>query len=810
MRNKIISSEPTVEQNLDSTIYDFVFSRGQASGMVKYYSCIRAKPRFPFDTRAHSMIRLRYLFLSILVCLQQFVSKPLSASPEDGEFTADELSFWSLQRAVRPELPAIRGQARSRSAIDQWIHKELEFASITPSEDADRRTLIRRATLDLTGLPPSLEEIASFIEDEHADAYERMIERLLASPGYGERWGRHWLDLSLFAESSGFEQDETRPNAWRYRDYVVSAFNSDKPYNRFVMEQIAGDELWSDSIEARIATGFLRHYPEEGNNKDIMLARQEILHHVTDLVGSTFLGLTFNCAQCHDHKYDPIRQSDYYRLQAFFANIGHDDKIPFASEDRLKEYEQRLAEYEHKTEHLWSEMDQLLSTVRKYSPKQLLARYPDYVIEAMSAPTGLRTPLQSQIAYIVNHKDCGTCPQRPPPHADPSFANDAKSLKDESKTRFDELKSELDQWKSLKPDDVPRASGIVDIGEIAPPTHVLGVGLYTQPRQEVAPGFLSILDAAPAKIQKPEGIPTTGRRATLAKWLVDPKNPLTARVMVNRVWHHHFGRGIVGTPSDFGAIGDPPTHPELLDWLADYFVQSGWSIKQMHRLMMTSSTYRQDSSGRGDETYDPNNRLLWRYPPQRLEAESIRDSALFVSGVLNQNLAGQSVFPPLPEGRPTPVGGWKLSPNAADHVRRSVYIFVRRNDRFPMLEVFDFPDSHEACACRNQTMTAPQALTLLNGDQPAKWADAFARRVKTEAVDDRVHQIRLANQLAFSRFPDEWELQAALEFLEKQAITLESEGLATKSNSVEERSEDRALEDYCLMLINSTEFLFRY
>ena len=765
------------------------------------------------------MIRLRYLFLGILICIPSFVSKPVSASPEDGAFTADELSHWSLQKVVRPELPRPSNSEWSRNAIDSWILKDLQFASIDPSKESDRNSLIRRATLDLTGLPPSLREIEAFLEDDYPDAYERMIDKLLASPSYGERWGRHWLDLSLFAESSGFEQDETRPNAWRYRDYVVEAFNSDKPYDRFILEQIAGDELWRDNTEARIATAFMRHYPEEGNNKDILLARQEILHHVTDLVGSTFLGLTFNCAQCHDHKYDPIRQADYYRLQAFFANIGHDDKIPLTTEDQLKQYEQRLAEYEHKTEHLWGEMDKLLSTVRKYSPKQLLARYPDYVIEAMSAPTGIRSPLQSQIAYIVNHKDCGTCPQRPPPHADPSFANDAKSLKDEAKKRFDDLKSELDQWKSLKPADVPRASGIIDIGEDAPPTSVLGVGLYTQPRQEVAPGFLSILDAAPAKIQKPEGISTTGRRSTLARWLVDPKNPLTARVMVNRIWHHHFGRGIVGTPSDFGAIGDPPTHPELLDWLAHFFVQSGWSIKQMHRLMMTSATYRQSSIGRVDEKYDPNNRLLWRFSPQRLEAESVRDSALFVSGMLNKNLAGPSVFPPLPEGRPTPVGGWKVSTNPADHVRRSVYIFVRRNDRYPMLEVFDFPDSHEACACRNQTMTAPQALTLLNGDQPAKWAKAFARRVMSESGDDRVLQVRMANQLAFSRLPDDWELKAALDFLDKQNVYLESEdAMAANSIAVREQSSDielesprvRAFNDYCLMLINSTEFLFRY
>jgi hypothetical protein len=763
------------------------------------------------------MIRLRFFIFGILVCWLCTSSMLVLAQTQQDEFTADERSHWSLQPVRRTPIPSVRQMEWSRNAIDRWILKELEGASIKPSKDADRRTLIRRATLDLTGLPPSLEEVAAFMADERADAYEYMIDRLLASPHYGERWGRHWLDLSMFAESAGFEQDETRPNAWRYRDYVVTSFNSDKPYDQFVLEQIAGDELWPERVEARIATSFMRHYPEEGNNKDILLARQEILHHVTDVVGATFLGLTFNCAQCHDHKYDPIRQKDYYRLQAFFANIGHDDKIPIAPQEQLREYENRLIHYEQKTEHLWNEMDQLLATVRKYSPKQLLARYPDYVIEAMGTPESERTPLQSQIAYILNHKECGTCPQRPKPHSDPVFANDAKSLKDHAKRRFEELKSELDQLKSSKPEDVPRASGIVDISDLAPPTYVLGVGQYTQPKQQVAPGFLSILDASPAEIRKSAGIPTTGLRSTLARWMVDPKNPLTARVMVNRIWHHHFGRGIVGTPSDFGAIGDPPTHPELLDWLASYFVENGWSIKQMHRLIMTSSTYRQDSLGRTDENYDPNNRMLWRYPPQRLEAESIRDSALFVSGSLNSKVGGPSVFPPLPDGRPIPAGGWKVSPGLGDHVRRSVYIFVRRNDRFPLLEAFDFPDTHEPCACRNQTMTAPQALALLNGDQPAKWAYAFASRILVEAGSDRASQVRLASRIAFSRDPDALEMHAAIEFLDRQTRLLESEDSENSKPKEADRTNReanatphfQALSDYCLMLLNANEFLFR-
>ncbi len=742
----------------------------------------------------------------------------LAVTPAQRPFSQSELEHWSLQKVQSAIPPKLNHSATSNSAIDAFVLQELALREIAPSPEADRATLLRRVSFDLIGLPPTPDEIESFVNDHSPDAYDRVIDRLLASPKHGEKWARHWLDLAMYAESTGFEQDETRPHAWRYRDYVVRAFNDDKPYDRFVTEQIAGDENWPHDLEARIATAFMRHYPEEGNNKDILLARQEILHHVTDIVGATFLGLTFNCAQCHDHKYDPILQKDYYRLQAFFANIGHDDAVPLVSQPELSHYQQRLAEYERRSESLWNEMDQLLAKVRKYSPQQLLARYPDYVIEAMSATDTSRSPLQSQIAYILNHKDCGTCPQRPKPHADPFFAKDAASLKGEDKDRYDAIRVELAQLADLKPADVPRAMGIIDISSTAPETHVLGIGAYTSPKELVEPGFLSILDPQPAKIDRPGELTSTGRRSALARWLVDRSNPLTARVMVNRIWHYHFGRGIVGTPSDFGVVGESPTHPELLDWLASNFVESGWSIKLMHRNIVLSSTYRQKSLDRPEQQSDSDNRLLWRFPPQRLDAEAIRDSALYISGSLNAAVGGPSVFPPLPDGRPIPMGGWKTSAAPADHARRSLYIFVRRNDRFPLLESFDFPDTHESCACRNQTLTAPQALTMLNGNASRTWADDFAKRLFKEIGDDQTSQVRRAFQLAHGRLPDDWESRTSVDFLVKQAETIESDRATRDRDESKDsiRHEENgsvrhtALRDFCLMLLNSNEFVFRF
>ncbi len=669
--------------------------------------------------------------------------------------------------------------------------------------------------------------------DDSPAAYDRLVEDLLASPHYGERWGRHWLDLARYAESTGFEQDVTRPNAWRYRDYVIAAFNADKPYDRFVQEQIAGDELWPDRADARVATAFNRHYAEEPNQKDLLLARQETLHDITSVVGSTFLGLTFACAQCHDHKFDPIKQRDYYRLQAFFASVNHDDSFPIVPDAEYGEYQRRLAVWEEKTAAIWREMYDILEPLRKFTPEQLLHRYPDFVITAIKTPADRRDPSQEWMASLLERKVCGTCPFEPKPHKDPGFRSRANRLEGEQKERFEELQAELAEFEHLKPDDVARGTGIFDVSPDPPATHVLGGGLYTNPGEEVQPGFLSILEPEPASIVPPPDGRSTGRRTALAKWLTDPANPLVARVMVNRIWYYHFGRGIVATPSDFGVMGERPTHPDLLDWLAAEFVDTGWSVKHVHRLILRSTTYRQaarpsahatpvagrvDASQRAAERaqrVDPSNKLLWKFPARRLEGEVVRDAALSVAGLLNPNLGGPSVFPPLPDGVPKPTGGWNETKSAADHRRRSVYVFIRRNTPYPMLATFDFPDTHESCGRRNRTTTAPQALALLNGQEPSEWARAFAGRVLALAGSNPVKQVDVAYRLAYARVPDHREKDLALTFLERQAQIVSDRPEGAEPASVPESlppgmSEQHAaaLVDYCLMLLNSNEFVY--
>ena len=744
-----------------------------------------------------------------------------------GPFSDSQRAFWAFQPVASPSpLPAVTGDW-ARNPLDAFVLRALQDQGLLPSDEAGRIALLRRASLDLTGLPPSLGERDAFLSDESPDAYERLVERLLASPHYGERWGRHWLDLARFAESSGFETDVTRPNAWRYRDYVIRAFNSDKPYDRFVLEQLAGDEIWPRSADARIATGFSRHYPEEGNQKDLLLAREQMLHDITAVVGSTFLGLTYGCAQCHDHKFDPISQRDYYRLQAFFANVNHDDRIPIVPAAELREYRSKLAIWEEKTAGIWDEMSALLMPLRNYTPQQLLARYPDYVIDAVSKPAPERTPLEAWMENLLALKDCNTCALRPKPHLDQKFRSVVGKLEGPGKARFEELDAQLRALEHLKPREIARASGMSDVSGSAPPTHVLANGRYTSPLEAVEPGFPSILAPGPAEIVPPAGNHSTGRRTALARWLASGSNPLTARVMVNRVWQHHFGRGIVDTPSDFGMMGGRPTHPGLLDWLASEFVSSGWSLKHVHRLIMLSSTYRQAAVGkpalRGGfnpeagraQRLDPFNKLLWKFPRQRLEGEILRDSALAVAGALNTQVGGRSVFAPLPEGMEKPTGGWQASLHPFEHRRRSVYLFVKRNSPYPLLDVFDFPDTHEACAARSLTTTAPQALSLLNGGEPAEWSRAFAGRVLSMAGPDQSRQVRTAFLLAYSREPGPGERDASATFLNRQARILASQIDAGSEAFAPEflppgvaPAEAAALVDYCQMLLNSNEFAY--
>lgn len=733
------------------------------------------------------------------------------ASEPVKEFSREDRNHWALQRVRRPNLPNVRQPGWVRNPIDAFVLSRLEAKNIEPAPAADKITLLRRASLDLVGLPPTPAETEAFLEDPSSDALDKAVDRLLSSPHYGERWARHWLDLARYAESEGFKADETRPYAWRYRDYVVESFNDDKPYDRFIKEQIAGDEFWPDDSNARIATAFNRHYPDESNARNLMQRRQEILNDVTDTVGAVFTGLTFACARCHDHKYDPILQADYYRLQAFFANTAADDSIVLAPDDAVDRYREKLAVWEEKTRAIREEMSAIEEPKRKGIIKDFVEKYPEEIRTALEKPEPERTPFECQmVAKAKLYLD-------PASHqyiAKPDSV--AASLKGDDKTRWQELNAALKKFQPLHPGQLPVATGMVDLGTDAPKTFILNRGLYDAPKEIVEPGFLTVLDPRPAKVVPLKDTRSTGRRAALANLLTDSNNPLTARVMVNRVWQYHFGRGLVGTASDFGVKGDRPTHPELLDWLASEFVRQGWSVKQLHRLILSSSTYQQSS--RYDERaaqIDPENKLLWRYPRQRLEGETIRDAAMAVAGVLNTKMGGPSVFPELPPGLSV-TGGWSVSKAESERNRRSIYVFVRRNTRYPIFETFDMPDTHESCPRRMVTTSPIQALTMLNNKLTLEWAQAFAGRVFQTAGPDFDQQIDTAYRLALSRSPDQTEIQVARYFFARHRSILservaagESLALPTDLPEKSDPVQAASLVDFCHVLINANEFVYR-
>jgi hypothetical protein len=698
----------------------------------------------------------------------------LAADAKPKEFTAQQRRWWAFQKVTNTEPPAVRNQAWIRNQIDSFVLAKLEEKGIAPNPQADKRTLLRRLSLDLTGLPPTPDQMQAFLADASPDAYEKQVERLLASPQYGERWARHWLDLARYADSNGFKSDETRPHIWRYRDYVIRSFNDDKPYDRFVREQIAGDEMYPGNPDAIVAVGFNRHFPDESNAANIMLRRQELVNDITDTVASTFMGMTVGCARCHDHKFDPILHRDYYRLSAFFANIRLRDDAVLLSPEEQKSWQDRYAIWDAKTRDIRNEMAKLRKAPYDAFYAERLMRFPDEIQDIIRMDPGKRTSYQWHM-YLKAKEQI-------------EFSDEeiARKLKGEPARQYKELETRLAAFDNIKPEPRPMAQTIADYDGVAPPTHVLNAGNYLAPLEEVEPGFLTILDPSNARYVK--------RRTALAEWLAGKDNPLTARVMVNRLWHYHFGRGIAGTPSDFGVMGERPVNKELLDWLAATFVEKKWSLKEMHRLMVNSATYRQDSSfNEASAKIDPDNKLTWRFSRRRLEGEAVRDSMLAVSGALNLKQGGPGVFPPLPPGMITR-GGWKSNEDPSESNRRSVYIFVRRNTRYPMLEAFDMPDTHESCSRRTQTISPSQSLDLLNNEVILNWAKTFASRVANDGGMSPDARIDRAFKLAYARSASPEERTLSKDFLNRQ------QGITG--------SQEQALADLCHMLLNSNEFLY--
>ncbi len=781
--------------------------------------------------------------------------------PEAAEATETEWR-WPFEHPVKHESPSAKNLAWVRNPIDAFVGAKLDEVGLAPAPPAPKRTLARRVYFDVIGLPPTPEEVEAFITDESPDAYRKLVNGLLDDPRYGERWGRHWLDLVRYGETSGLEGDGAIGNAWRYRDWVIRAFNGDMPYDEFVIQQLAGADEHSKTrnnyvpdAQGYIPTGFLRIAPWDRSNLVAAEVRQNYLSEVTTSTASVFLGLTVGCARCHDHKYDPIPQRDFYRLQAFFNAIQVEDRqgaisrpeVPYKdeafaerAEGKIEQYEERLEDGPEKKE-LDELEEQLLFKLKAAKAKEaegkeitnkdlrleigregqtlfskaeqkkhaglrenasrtndpeendalevyeteLLAKLKDAYASGLSDPDArfealtvgsVRGEIQAKYA------------------ADSFFTEEEKGRHTKLSGTLEVYKRRLERWK-------PEVLGVRNVpgppsGPPLSATHVLTRGDYRQPAEAVEPGFPSAITGSfePAELitDRYRQFPTRGLRMTLARWIASPDNPLAARVMVNRIWQHHFGEGIIRTPSDFGKNGDRPSHPELLDWLAVRFVEEGWSIKAMHRLILESNTYRQSAENPAPQVAeaDPANRFLSHSNRRRLEAEAIRDGILHAGGRLNSEMYGPSIFPPLPDdladfARYGRTGGlmWEPNEKEEDARRRSIYVFQRRSLPLPMLAGFDALPFAESCPRRSATTTPLQALSMMNGYLVHEESRHLAERIHREAGPDRKDQIDRAFAIVLNRPP-------------------------TPDESKRFASFEGGLASVCRVLFNSNEFLY--
>ena len=757
------------------------------------------------------MSRPQLATVFVLLAVFGASGRDVLAAAREFAITAADRAHWAFQPVKRPSVPVISkevissqsGSARGKtsplstqslitnySRLDSFLLAKLHAAGLTFSPPAKKEAQLRRVSLDLIGLPPTLAELDAFLADTSPDAWAKVVDRLLDSPHYGERWGRHWLDLARYADTEGFEHDVTRPNAWRYRDYVVRSLNADKPYDRFVREQIAGDELWPADPDALIATGFNLIGPDMTDSSDQIQRRLNTLNDMTDATASVFLGQTFGCARCHDHKFEPVAQRDYFALQAFFMPAAFKRETPVPTREERVAHERVLKEYESRP--AVRELVALEAPYREKLRAAKLAKQPPEVREAHNTPPEQRTAAQENLAFEtaktveVTDKDVLA----------------ALSIADRERRK--ELADTAKKFSA--PPTLPTALTLATSNAVPAAAHLLNRGDYNQPRELVPAGFPQVLPAFRAKAD-----PAASPRAQLANWVASPENPLTARVLVNRVWQHHFGRGLVATPSEFGTHGAKPSHPELLDWLASEFVAGGWSLKRLHRMMVMSEAYRQASAYEGvrvresesgrpsagslsnsqtltpsNNQTDPVNTLLWRMNRLRLEGEIIRDSLLAVSGRLNPKLGGPGVFPPVPADAIKGAKGWTVSADAREHDRRSLYIFAKRNLRFPFLEVFDAPDSNLTCPERGRSTTAPQSLTLLNAEEVLAASRTVTARLEREAKEPR-ERVALAYRLILGRQPTEREQTVAAQFLAQSPMT-----------------------EFCRALFNLNEFVYAY
>ena len=703
---------------------------------------------------------------------------PSNTGTDEVKFIGARGKYWAFQKVQRPDVPS-RTDPWIKTPLDAFILEALRGKELQPSPPLDRTRLIRRLALDLTGLPPTPAEVDAFVHDRSPEAYDKVVDRLLASPHYGERWALKWLDVVRYADTNGFELDADRPSAWRYRDYVIDAFNRDKPYDRFIKEQIAGDEMFPGNKDALIATGYARAGSEHlvAGNIDPDVSREEVLTEITTSVGQTFLGLTVNCARCHNHKFDPILQADYYRLQAVFAGAKGKD-VEIATPPEKASFEQAEKAYKERLKPIESALNDLAKPYKERIEEAALAKLDPKMADAWRTPKAQRTPEQKILADNAKQQ------------IEPTWDVVVAAMTPEDRDKRARLRVRLHEIEMTEPDPLPAAYAYVNTGEPAPQSYVLRMGDPKNPLAPVAPDVPRVLKAGFV-------MPTesAGRRSALANWLASPENPLSARVMVNRIWQFRMGQGIVRTPNDFGVMGDRPSNRALLDWLASEFIARGWSVKAIDRMIVTSSVYQQTALP--DEkraAVDPEDRLFWRMNRKRMHGEILRDAILSVTGSLNPRLGGRPVRVPIePEvydlifTEHERDGLWPVNPDKSVQNRRSIYLYNKRSVRLPLLAAFDQPDAITSCPVRPVSTHALQALSLFNSDFMQEQSRAFADRLETECKGPhRACEMKLAWKLSFGRLPDRAEQNLTRKFL----------------------ASGGSVADMCLALLNRNEFVY--
>jgi mono/diheme cytochrome c family protein len=692
------------------------------------------------------------------------------------QVTDETKNHWSFRKVVRPAVPAVKQADWVANPIDAFILAKLEANGLSPNPPAPPQHLIRRLNYDLVGLPPTIEAVQKFSTEPTTDTYKALVEELLKSPHHGEQFARYWLDLVRYAETNSFERDNAKPFVWRYRDYVIQYFNSDKPYNQFILEQLAGDELDQPTRDSLIATGFYRLGLWDDEPADPELAFYDGIDDIVGTTAQSFLGLTMNCARCHDHKLDPLPQADYYRFAAFFRNIRH--------------YGQR------------SDESVFANSIRSIATPEEETQSAEDKLRWEQTVTALRKQLDAVEDRIRPNLKGGE---------KDDFERDGERLRvirkhvgdlitDDELTDYARIRREWTELRNRPPRSLSQALVITEHGDKPPATHILIRGNAHAEGDQVEPAFPAVLSPPAPKVHAVADHKSSGRRRALAEWIASPENPLTARVMVNRIWQWHFGRGIVPSTNNFGLQGDAPTHPELLDWLAAEFVESGWNIRHVHRQILSSNTYKMSSAGQETALQkDPQNQLFWRFDMRRLRAEEIRDSILAVNDTLNlESMFGPSIYPVIEKevlaGQSVPGAGWNQSSDE-DRRRRSIYIHLKRSLTVPLLANFDVADTDFTCPIRFATTQPTQALSMLNSAFLQEESHRLAELLRQNAGSELASQVKFALKRALQREPTEKEVDRGVALI--QSLTQEFG-----------QKPEAALKYFCLTVLNMNEFVY--